>query len=420
MTAAASTSLSEISQFSLEELRKQIARLPLTMRPVLNQQIHIWKDLFPFEQRRTSNFLSALATFKPDQLDGLTRQLRGIEQQMQIARSGFSITSDTMTNASQLARSPYYAEWRREVQRVFSAIESRVPSDDDPAANASRLIMLILPDTLPIVSLAGNKPWDARGKEYSIDGDTSLISDFASRLPRIVAAQSSSPPEKTAADCWLIDADAHLGALLGPGGATPASLLPYSVLKPFKDQFLEQVNAVPKDIEGTDQVLASMRSHDWSAWWPASMRGEDRLKSFVIELFLSGNGALIFPNAFVQWAASEAIRRARPRLLIARFGMRSKPKPFTGIAIFENQQKVSAVSDVDDPEGSAIDALILARYVWLSAQRYPEAQQTSCICVSESARSVYIIAPDPKRPVWPTGTAIAPEQIQRWMISCLA
>ena len=47
--------------------------------------------------------------------------------------------------------------------------------------------------------------------------------------------------------------------------------------------------------------------------WPAEYAGQPRLRKFVIDLFLSGNGALIFSNAFVEWAVSEAIRRARPR-----------------------------------------------------------------------------------------------------------
>src|SRR5207245_1426981 len=130
----------------------------------------------------------------------------------------------------------------------------------------------------------------------------------------------------------------------------------------FRDEFLSRVNTVPKDIKGTDEILARVRRENWDKLWPADLAGQTRLRSFVIDLFLSGNGALIFPNSFVQWASTEALRRARPRLLVARFGMRSKPKPFTGIAIFENQQKISAMRDLDDPEGSAMDAQMLARY----------------------------------------------------------
>ena len=107
-------------------------------------------------------------------------------------------------------------------------------------------------------------------------------------------------------------------------------------------------------------------------------------------------------------------------VVVARFGLRSKPKPFTGIAIFENQQKISALHDTDDPEGSAIDALMLARYIWLTATRYPEAQQTRCLCIAESSRSVLLIAPEAKRPAWTAGTAVSPEQIHQWMRNSLA
>jgi hypothetical protein len=142
------------------------------------------------------------------------------------------------------------------------------------------------------------------------------------------------------------------------------------------------------------------------------------LRNFVINLFLSGNGALIFSNAFVEWAGSEALRRARPRAIVARFGMRSKPKPFTSIAIFEDQQRLSSLPDVDDPEGSAIDAAILARYVWLAASRFPELEDTFGLCVSEFGNSAYLIAPAGRSPGWTPWWSIAmtgsPEAFASW------
>jgi hypothetical protein len=139
------------------------------------------------------------------------------------------------------------------------------------------------------------------------------------------------------------------------------------------------------------------------------------MRRFVIDLFLSGNGAFIFSNAFVEWGVAEALRRARPRTMVARFGMRSKPKPFTSIAVFENQQRISSLPDVDDPENSAIDAMILARYAWLSASRYPEHGQTICLCVSEHLNSAYLILPPGKSLAWSEGRALAPEEIYDWI-----
>ena len=109
----------------------------------------------------------------------------------------------------------------------------------------------------------------------------------------------------------------------------------------------------------------------------------------------------------------------RPRLVAARFGLRAKPKLFTGIAISGDQQKISAMRDVDDPEGSAGDALILAEYVWLSGVRYSDRFHTSCVCLSELSRAAYLTAPDAKRPAWSAGGSIPPEQLCDWMRTAL-
>lgn len=403
-----------------EAYRREIARLPLTMQPALNQQVNAWDDLFPYEQKRAVEFLRGVSLFDAAGLGTMTQALRELEVRMGVAGWNFSVAADTMTNASQLARSPNYSEWRREVQSVFSAIEARARNSAVAEPPAGRLIFLVLPESLPITSIAGRKPWDGRGVEYKIDGDARRISEMALRhssgLPDLLASRFRGVPGDANADCWMIDADAGLGEL---SGAAAASILEYRVLKGFRDQFLAQVNTVPKDIEATDRILTGMRKQNWNVWWPPSLQGQNRLRSFVVDLFLSGNGALIFSNAFVQWACSEALRRARPRLIVGRFGVRAKPKPFTGIAIFENQQKISAMRDVDDPEGSAVDAIILARYVWLSALRYEEDEQTCCVCVSESSRTAYLIAPEPKRPGWAAGREVTPEEICGWMRKCL-
>ena len=407
-----------------ESYHREITRLPLTMRPALNKQLRQWDDLFPFERSRLTGFLRGVESMTPSQLDRLTQPLRFLEARMDLARLGFSEDDDTMQNASLLARSPYYAQWRKEVQHVFAVIEDAAHSADTRTRDKERLIFIVLPDTLPIRSLAAQRLWDSRGIEYKLDGAPQRVTELAlagaSGLPALLAEESEAGTDNTRADCWMIDADARLGAVVGGQSPIPVTLLEYAALKEFRDRVLAQVNTVPKDIAATDQTLTAIRRQNWDAWWPPSLAGQNRLRSFVLELFLSGNGALIFSNAFVQWAASEALRRARPRMITARFGLRIRPKPFTSIAIFENQQKVSTLRDEDDPEGSAIDAQILARYIWLSTLRYSEKERTCCVCVAESSRSVYVIAPESQRPRWSADQAVPPEAIHEWMRSTLS
>jgi hypothetical protein len=226
-----------------------------------------------------------------------------------------------------------------------------------------------------------------------------------------LAAQLARHGSTDDSDLWLIDAEAKLRNSISAPVA--ASALSYAALKPFRDNFLADLNKAPKNIRITDEVMASLRIASWDGLWPAEVAARPRMRKFVIDLFLSGNGALIFPSPFVEWAASEAIRRARPRVVVARFGMRSKPKPFTSIAVFENQQRVSSLPDVDDPENSAIDAMILARYIWLAAQRYPECEQTLCLCISESAKSAYLIQPPAQNQSWRPDRTVTAEELYR-------
>lgn len=235
-------------------------------------------------------------------------------------------------------------------------------------------------------------------------------------LPAI--AEILSAKAHDASDLWLIDGDERKGGLIQTTSAA-AYMLNYAALKAFRDEFLAEINNIPKDLHATDQVRKAVRGTDWTPLCPVGLAGDARLRDFVIDLFLSGNGALIFSNAFVEWAASEALRRARPRVLVARYGMRTRPKPFTGIAIFENQENISTLPEIDDPQGSAVDAVELARYIWLAALRYPEQEQTCCLCVPESLNAVYLIAPSGQSPDWSENHSASPREICAWVGSVL-
>jgi hypothetical protein len=396
--------------------RRLVERLPVTMRPALNQQLSQWSTLFPFEQAQVANFLRGVQTISPASLAELTEPLWMLEKKMGVKNWNFSQANDTIENASLLARSEYYGEWRREVQKIFEAVNAASRDSTPSHADRTRLILVVLPRSLPVDAQSVWRQWDPRGHEIRISGHSERICERMLQgqpgLPGI-AAWSAQQGSLDSSDLWLIDAEAKLGSLLSPISPIAASSLGYTALKPFRDRFLAELNKAPKSIRVTDEVVNSLRQESWDGWglWPAEIAGEPRLRKFVIDLFLSGNGALIFSNAFVEWATCEALRRARPRTIVARFGVRSKPKPFTSIAVFENQQKISSLPDVDDPENSAIDAVILARYIWLAASRYPEQEQTICLCISEYLDSGYLILPAGKSLGWSPDRPIAPEEL---------
>ncbi len=405
--------------------RRLVERLPVTMRPALNQQLSQWSTLFPFEQAQVANFMQGVETMSPAGLAALTEPLWTLEKKMGVKNWNFSEANDTIENASQLARSEYYGEWRREVQRVFETINAASRDSTSSHAERTRLILIVLPRSLPVDPQSIWRQWDSRGHEINISGHSERLCELVLQgQPSLsgIAAMAAQQGNVDSSDLWLIDAEAKLGSMLSPAASSAVSSLEYPALKPFRDRFLAELNKAPKSIRVTDEIVNSLRLESWDGWglWPAEIAGQPRLRKFVIDLYLSGNGALIFSNAFVEWAVCEALRRARPRTIVARFGMRSKPKPFTSIAVFENQQKVSSLPDIDDPENSAMDAVILARYIWLAACRYPEQEQTLCLCVAEHMDSGYLILPAGKSPGWSPDRPISPEELSIWLGTQLA
>jgi hypothetical protein len=76
-------------------------------------------------------------------------------------------------------------------------------------------------------------------------------------------------------------------------------------------------------------------------------------------------------NTFVEWAAVQALRRAQPRILATRYGVRDKLKPFSSLLLFSQPRASDQIPEIEDPLGSFIDAEQLSYYVWLNAEKSP-------------------------------------------------
>ena len=157
---------------------------------------------------------------------------------------------------------------------------------------------------------------------------------------------------------------------------------------------------------------------DVSDWCPPEVGSIPAVREFIRSLFLTGNGSPLFSNSFVEWGAVEAMGHARPTVVLAEFGLRNKPKPFTSVAVFENQEKATPQPPVPDPEGSAVDAVMMAYYTWLGAARYVEYQRTACLCVFDGA-PYGVVAGDREFPLWEEKEPVAPQRIavllQTWL-----
>jgi hypothetical protein len=389
-----------------------LKRLPITFLPFVNQQLNQWDHLFPNERQSIEQLLIYVAGLTPGQSADLFRDVVEIEEKMGVRKWEFSTNEQTIQNSSLLARSPYFQDWRQAVQAVYDAADSHALKTSGAAVKpGNRLVLLDIPLPLPADAATVWRRWQGIGRPMKLDlglssGRASALELLLTGIPNADSGRSGglldaarSRSDASSADVWVIDAekslvDAALTQEASTANAARAILLSNGRLDLYRQSFSHEMNTMHKDLADADAVYDRLRKVDVTPWCSAEVAEEPAVREFLRSLYLTGNGAVIYGNSFVEWAASEAFRRARPSFLAAQFGVRSRPKPFTGVAVFDNPDQVNPLPAVDDLPGSAVDAQMLALYVWLAAYRYEEYQSsTVCICLAESLSQAYVVAP---------------------------
>jgi hypothetical protein len=194
-------------------------------------------------------------------------------------------------------------------------------------------------------------------------------------------------------------------------------VLCWETLAAARREFLSRLNTIRRDLASVDRTNAELRRMDLRPLLGEPAGSNPRVREFVRAVFLSGNGSLIFNNSFVQWGAAEALRRVRPQVLFACFGIRQKLKPFSSVVLFEDQRRSNPVADETDPAGSLADTLLLSEYVYLAAQRvaHPRDRRLTIMAASDLDR-VLILAPDaPPLPPAPWTADVLTSFAMRWL-----
>jgi hypothetical protein len=131
-------------------------------------------------------------------------------------------------------------------------------------------------------------------------------------------------------------------------------------------------------------LLARMQPEDFGLE-PSGDAGV--LNRFQVSVLTEGSGTQLFSTTFVQWSAREALRRAQPVTLLARFTPRQHEQSMRELLAGVQQQAVA------DPYGSLIDADMGAYYTWINQQRLAGADEARFLVWFENHREVLAIAP---------------------------
>jgi hypothetical protein len=114
------------------------------------------------------------------------------------------------------------------------------------------------------------------------------------------------------------------------------------------------------------------------------------LNRFQVSVLAEGSGTQIFSTTFVQWSAREALRRAQPLTLVARYAPRQQEHSM------EQLLAGAVYQPVPDPKGSLVDADMGAYYTWINQQRLRGAEAASFLVWFEGHGEAIAIAPSLK------------------------
>jgi hypothetical protein len=362
-----------------------LARLPRTFAPALNEQLRSWDLLFPAERRAIASQMDWLGRLPDAEFRALFEPITELEKRMDLPPWKPSTDRLLVSDTGILVRSPYYPQWRAEVEKVFAKIDAARQAEGG-LKQSNKLIVCAMPAGVPVPSGPLWKTLEAQGKWVPLE------SPFADVLPvlfRGVAERDEAPGVEPVERTWAFEYDPQLS---GIHVGTPVTGFSFDELGPVRREFLVRLNSMNRDLRTLDRTYDDLRRLDLSRLLARPY--STGVREFVRNVFLSGNGALLFGNSFVQWGASEAFRRAAPQAMFCRFGIRPKLKPFSSVVLFEDQNRANPVADQPDPEGSFVDARLLVEYVHLAAMRGPEyADQALVLLAVPEQKRVLALGP---------------------------
>jgi hypothetical protein len=364
-------------------------QLPATFHASILIELEKWSTLFAAERAYQRALVEHLAGLPRAERDRLFAAVSRVEAEAGCDRLTARAPGAFQDEAqAALRKRRRLTRWRQDVDAVFQAIQPALDARLHPADGPRRLIVQIYARD---IAVQVEQLWSRfRGHgvrvPLSLDGTPGseaflrgLLGGGDGEAATTLFAGAGGGPDATPLDAWLIESGETLHASTEPApaaGAATSTGLSYARLRGYRDDLTKALyEKIQTGVESPQAFAAYARSLRIAPRPGALRYAPDVVQAFVRDLFLTGNGTLFVNNTFVEWAAVQAIRRAQPRLLVARYGVRDKMKPFSSLLLFSQPRASDQIPDIEDPVGSFVDVEQLSHYVWLNAEKSPAYRQ---------------------------------------------
>jgi len=346
--------------------------LALLLRELIN-----WDYKFPAEQKELDRQFAYLGSVSPEQRKRLFAPFAALKLSEQLEATDWVNQPATFSEqlSAHLWATHQIDSFRMAAVDFFAKVSAAAP-DKPPATNRLAIVTFgkdIQANKYPLFRKL--RPYGTYFRKVTAPNGFQALTDA-------VNARAGAHPEEFGH--WYID-----GGSTGAAGAN-LTRVSYGTLTPVRarlQQKMLQIFSSGTGPEAFRSMLARMRPEDLGM----HDNGSPVMSRFELSLLTEGSGTQIFSTTFVQWAAREALRRAQPITLLARYAMRQRERPM-------NELLTEARNTPElDPQGSVIDADMGAYYTWLNQQRLAGASEATFISWFEGGTEAVAIGPKFKR-----------------------
>jgi hypothetical protein len=363
-----------------------LERLPATFHASILTELEKWPTLFAAERAYQRALLEHLTGLSAADRERLFAAVSRVEIEAGCDRIATRLPAAFQDEAQgALRKRRLLARWRQEVDAVFQGIQPALDARLHPADGPRRLIVQIYAGTIAVQAGQLWSRFRGRGVRVplALDGaggaDAFLRGLFgggdATGAGATLFAGVGGAADATPLDAWIVESGEALHACSEPAASAKSASatstgLSYDRLRGYRDDLTRALyEKIQAGVESPQAFAAYARSLRIAPRPGALRHAPDVVQAFVRDLFLTGNGTLFVNNTFVEWGAVQAIRRAEPRLLAVRYGVRDKMKPFSSLLLFSQPRASDQIPLIEDPVGSFIDVEQLSHYVWLNAEK---------------------------------------------------
>ena len=391
--------------------RDLLARLPVTFRAFLGVETERWPTLFAPEKAYLRALVERLAGLTGPELREAFGGLKRVEDEAGCDEARASDPRQVQERIQALLRrNGLLGRWRREVDQAFQRLQPWIEERLYPKDSPRRLVVVIYGQGIAIQrdqlwrrlrGMGTRVPLRLEGARASEPFLRALFGGAGDEDGKGLLSALRDPARLDPREAWIVEAGDTLHALCegAPRGTACPTGLSYARLRAYREELARSLyRRVLAGVSSPQELAEYARGLDPRPPEGTLLGSDEVVRAFVRDVFLAGNGTLILNNTFVEWASVQALKRAEPRLLVARFGVRDKMKPFSSLLLFSSPRPTDQVPILEDPLGSFVDVEQLAYYVWLNAEKSPAYRgKTLYLLLAEGVDEMLAIRSDAPR-----------------------